>query len=752
MNIAESLFRWFVASTLTASLAAIVVMAVQHLLRRRISARLRYTLWLIVLVRLVLPVFPHSPVSLFNALPNIIDIKKAVSELPFQQGKPAAESENSAKETSLQPYYTSNEAGRNNPKQVIMAQDPHERAVSMETGTHPAIRVLSIVWLAGTAAFLTYHLVYWLRIKRKQRSFGRVSDSTMMKVAEECRSLFSVKRPVSMYTDASIQSPYITGILRPAVYLPDTFSREPGDVSPLKHVIAHELAHYKRKDTAWNMLGSVVLAFHWMNPLVWLMMRRMKADRELACDACVLEVLGEEEAVPYGMTIIGFLKRYSSGRNQPQHLYFKGMDGEKDIMRRIRMIQSFKKGSYKFSMLAVLLVLLISAATLTNAPVTEAGTSAWIHAEDGGNELLFSDLTFREYDNLEKASRVAPFQFKVPSVLSEGYAMDNISFHLQPLTSSASSEISVWYTKAKAKEFYGSMELKIVPGAGLQEWYEQTVKEEEELGDAQAGGKVIQKSPVSIAGLDGLKMTIRMTAWKEHPERYTYLWKDQGVTYRLQANAADISSSDFEHMIASMRYPDEALNKLYENNEYTSKMISYVYDTEDIRRAQKLIGYNAAFPRKLPGDFTARVANVSRKENFNFSENDADSMRKLLSVAYSPLTDAKSVDSHQAGIKSVQFMQMLNEDMYEGMKKSGTVSFSRIDGKRFIVQLQQVIIHGHEVLRTEKFKVDGELSNPGETDRVSYFWLDENVCFQARFAGQGPEEQAIVQYLIEQDK
>ncbi|RJG22496.1 hypothetical protein DQX05_17780 [Paenibacillus thiaminolyticus] len=53
------------------------------------------------------------------------------------------------------------------------------------------------------------------------------------------------------------------------------------------------------------MIGSLVSAVHWMNPFVWFMLRQMKADRELACDACVLEALGEEEAVPYGMTIIG---------------------------------------------------------------------------------------------------------------------------------------------------------------------------------------------------------------------------------------------------------------------------------------------------------------------------------------------------------------------------------------------------------------------------------------------------------------
>lgn len=75
MDIAERLFNWFVASTLMASAVAVVVLAVQHLFRRRIHARLRHALWLIVLLRLMLPVLPQSPVSLFNAVPALTDIK-----------------------------------------------------------------------------------------------------------------------------------------------------------------------------------------------------------------------------------------------------------------------------------------------------------------------------------------------------------------------------------------------------------------------------------------------------------------------------------------------------------------------------------------------------------------------------------------------------------------------------------------------------------------------------------------------------
>ncbi|MDR0270405.1 M56 family metallopeptidase [Paenibacillus sp.] len=752
MNIADNLFSWFVASTLMASLAAAVVMAVQYLFRGRISARLRHAFWLIVLLRLVLPVLPQSSVSLFNVVPTMTDIKNAVSGFSFWLDKPAAKPENSLKETSQQPYYTTNEAERNVSQQLLIPQALEEHTgAGVEREPHPTVRILSVVWLGGTAVLLGYNLIFWTRIRLKHKHLSHVTSPVIMGIAEECRRLFSIKRPVNIYIDPYIQSPYIAGIFRPAVYLPELLVDEAISKRLLKHVIAHELAHYKRKDTIWNMLGSLVFAIHWMNPLVWFILRRMKADRELACDACVLEAFGEEEAVHYGMTIIGFLKRYSVGRSQPHLLYFKGMNGKKEMVRRIRMIQSFKKGSYKLSIIAVVLVLLIGTATLTNARASEAGSSAWVHAEDGGNELLFPYGGSRGYDNLEKAAREAPFQFKVPSVLPKGYAFSDIGFYLPPLTSSSSPDITITYLKAHVSMQNGSMILKIVRGAGLEESYEQIVKMEKDRANTKAGGKVIEKEPISIAGVvEGLKITIRMTAWEGQPERYYYLWKDQDVTYQLDGYG-QLTSGDLEQMIASMKFPDTGLNKLYENNAYHGKTMTYLFDTEDIRRAQKLIGYNATFPRKLPGDFSATGSYVSRKVNFNYPENDEDSMRKLLEVTYNPVgKDEKKEET--VGIRRVEFTQMLNRDMYQEMKKNGRVSYMRIDDERNNVKLQTISVHGHEVLRTDKYKVDGPLSSPNETDLVSYFWLDGDVCYQATFIGQGPEEQEIVRYLIEQDR
>ncbi|KHF37541.1 BlaR1 peptidase M56 [Paenibacillus sp. P1XP2] len=223
MSVAESLFGWFALSTLTASLAAVLVMAVQHVLRRRIGARLRYALWLIVLARLMLPVVPESPVSLFNMMPEAADIKKAVSGLLFSQDEPASEAENSKQNTLIQPHYTTKARDGNIP-QTFVPQDSPKRAAAAGTESHPMVRVWSVVWLAGVAAFLSYHLMYLLRMKGRHRHFLRVADPDILNVVEECRRLFLIKREVSVYSGGAVRSPYITGIRRPAVYLPEVRS------------------------------------------------------------------------------------------------------------------------------------------------------------------------------------------------------------------------------------------------------------------------------------------------------------------------------------------------------------------------------------------------------------------------------------------------------------------------------------------------------------------------------------------------
>ncbi|CAH8770823.1 hypothetical protein [Paenibacillus dendritiformis] len=122
-------------------------------------------------------------------------------------------------------------------------------------------------------------------------------------------------------------------------------------------------------------------------------------------------------------------------------------------------------------------------ATLTNARASEAGASAWVHAEDGGNEMLFPNEEFQVYDNLEKGAKVAPFTFKVPSLLPEGYGFRDLSIQFD-----ATPSVRLSY-ETKISKSSGNFSLRIKPGADLQKQYEQIFEIEQDGTDQEDSGK-----------------------------------------------------------------------------------------------------------------------------------------------------------------------------------------------------------------------------------------------------------------------
>ncbi|MFD3274058.1 hypothetical protein ACE3MS_28575 [Paenibacillus dendritiformis] len=124
-------------------------------------------------------------------------------------------------------------------------------------------------------------------------------------------------------------------------------------------------------------------------------------------------------------------------------------------------------------------------ATLTNARASEAGASAWVHAEDGGNEMLFPNEEFRVYDNLEKGAKVAPFTFKVPSLLPKGYGFSDMGIQFNDSPPS----VSLRYVKAKINKSGGNFSLSIKPGADLQKQYDQIFEIEQDGTDQEDSGK-----------------------------------------------------------------------------------------------------------------------------------------------------------------------------------------------------------------------------------------------------------------------
>ncbi len=98
-------------------------------------------------------------------------------------------------------------------------------------------------------------------------------------------------------------TPAMVGIRQPKLLLPEDWNTR-FDVRSLRHVVLHELLHVKQHDLIWNWAAIAVQALHWFNPLVWFVVSRFQADRELRCDAGALALLSPTERLDYGHTLL----------------------------------------------------------------------------------------------------------------------------------------------------------------------------------------------------------------------------------------------------------------------------------------------------------------------------------------------------------------------------------------------------------------------------------------------------------------
>lgn len=376
-------YGWFAGiaeQTLAASMVILAVLFLQYVLRRFINARVRYLLWLLVIARLLLPAVPDSPVSMLHILGNnkhflttILDKgpDTGVSKGEYQELPPG--------EGDQVTYPVNNTAlgvqGRTDTARQEDGAATDNRSSAGAVGYPLWMKIGTVIWLLGAMLMLLNGLLYIWRMQRERRRLRRVNAPEILQVVLATRRQFGIRRAIPIYTGGSANNPYLSGLMRPWIFVPEQALREL-DASRLRHILAHELAHYKRRDMLWNLLGSIAATIHWFNPMMWLAIWRMKIDREVACDAYVLEVLGEEEAIDYGLTLVEFLKRFSRVRERREHLYFSNPQQRQQIRRRISMIQSFRKGSYRFSATAVILVALLSIVTLTGVSGSAADSDA----------------------------------------------------------------------------------------------------------------------------------------------------------------------------------------------------------------------------------------------------------------------------------------------------------------------------------------------------------------------------------------
>lgn len=366
-----------------ASVLVGLVLLIRVVLGDLLPARARYLLWGVVLTRLLVPVFPASDFSVFNLAAGLTDSEETsvtapAASLSGENAEPELEQDGGEVRpslaqisvTAIQPNEPTRTGGISRETEPSLAVSPPLR--SAEAGAaNTATRWLSqpsqwivLIWLTGVAWLALRLLLGYRRLGRIVAGGSVVREPRILELLEKCRQKAGVSKPVTLCAISGEMTPAVTGLWRPKILIPErvlsSFSEE-----ELRFVLLHELIHVRRHDVAVNWLAWLVQTLHWFNPVIWFAVRRLRYDRELACDALVLEHAGESAAAHYGHTAIKLLGLFSNARSLPVAVGI--LDRKRSVVRRIAMIGRYRKPSRLQNSVAILVVLFLAGVGLTDA-------------------------------------------------------------------------------------------------------------------------------------------------------------------------------------------------------------------------------------------------------------------------------------------------------------------------------------------------------------------------------------------------
>jgi beta-lactamase regulating signal transducer with metallopeptidase domain/peroxiredoxin len=144
---------------------------------------------------------------------------------------------------------------------------------------------LLLLWIIGSAALLGWMVFgqIWLWSHRRRTSVPN-SLSTLLR---QLAARFGIPAP-ALVVSPQINSPFVAGIFRPAIYIPKNF-QDQFDAQDVEAILSHELVHIRHQDCFWNLIAKLVCAVAWPNPIVWWVARQMTLASEELCDQTVLQ-------------------------------------------------------------------------------------------------------------------------------------------------------------------------------------------------------------------------------------------------------------------------------------------------------------------------------------------------------------------------------------------------------------------------------------------------------------------------------
>lgn len=361
----RELFMCVLSLSLSGALTGLFILIIRPVTASFFSRRWHFYIWLLVIARLVIPVYFESPYSF------------AVS-LTTDTGRPqrAALSLSEISDTAS-PQKTPAETAQAGREQDISqdqeafsgTQKPASASSFLQAGkpapTAGGGMVLGILWLTGAGSCLFVKLKNYLYFTSTvKKGCAPVLDERVNHMADDLMQKLSVKKKPALSVSECVSVPITVGLIHPAIILP----KEDWLLKDLQMVLHHELLHIKRRDLWYKWAFQLLLCIHWFNPLLYLIGMKLNIDCELSCDEAVLTALSKEGQKAYGNVLIDTArKNVKLSKNIPSTTL---LERKEDLKMRLKGILHYKKPGGLRAVISLCLsglILLLSACSSVQA-------------------------------------------------------------------------------------------------------------------------------------------------------------------------------------------------------------------------------------------------------------------------------------------------------------------------------------------------------------------------------------------------
>ncbi|MGY3777681.1 M56 family metallopeptidase [Isobaculum melis] len=389
----NEVFKLSLSLSLSASILVLLMIVIKKVGKKWLLKRWIYYLWLVVFLRLLLP-FGFEQ-SVMNQLFHHFDEQELITDAPLKPAENGVQLEN-----------------------VTLIETAKPDAETLQSSAPPKKSMLALIlhylwipWLIVGGALLIYKIVTYRNfVNYVKANITLVDEPAILDLLSDVLEELEVKRPLELFVNPLIASPLLIGARKSAIVLP-TVSLQAED---LRHILLHEVIHYKRKDVLYIWLTQVSVCLNWFNPMIHLMSRQIQKDRELSCDEAVIHKLSGINRMHYGDTLLRSLS--ASGSYKESLMSISLHEHAKDLKERLISISESappsKMGKYLLIVVATFLIFIGSVLgayqmNTSPQPIKESLLSSI-------NSDTDSELEAGDFRKLDLAGEIKGLDLQVP--------------------------------------------------------------------------------------------------------------------------------------------------------------------------------------------------------------------------------------------------------------------------------------------------------------------------------------------------